>query len=260
MVVNKRKSLAQNFLTNSHLAALLLNETSIMPDDIVYEIGPGTVILTRELAKRAKRVIAVEKDRELYMKLKKKFLLNDNIILHNADFLKFRIKEFYYKIFANIPFNITSAIIRRIIHPTNPPAEAYLIVQKEAAERFTGLSKTTQCSVLVKPWFSVNAIWSFRRTDFSPVPNVDVVLMHIKKRTPSLISAGDRPIYERFIKCGFGAWRKDLKLNYKNIFSHNQWKRLSRDLGFSVNVQPSELRVRQWLGLFELFKRNIYRY
>jgi 23S rRNA (adenine-N6)-dimethyltransferase len=260
MSVNKRKSLAQNFLAKSHLAVLLLNASSVMPDDIVYEIGPGTGMLTKELGKMAKRVIAVEKDPELYMKLKKKFLLNDSIILHNADFLQFRIKESYYKVFANVPFNITSAIIRKIIYATNPPVEAYLIVQKEAAERFIGISKTTQSSVLVKPWFSVKTIWSFKRTDFSPVPNVDVVMLYIGKRVPSLISARDRPIYERFIKYGFSAWRKDLKLNYKNIFSHNQWKRLSRDLDFSVHAKPSELRFRQWLGLFELFKRNMYRY
>ena len=111
MSVNYRKSLAQNFLRKSHLAASLLDESSISLADIVYEIGPGTGMLTRELAKRAKKVIAIEKDYELYVKLKKKFEHNDPIILHNSDFLKFKIKESYYKIFANIPFNITSAVV-----------------------------------------------------------------------------------------------------------------------------------------------------
>jgi len=260
MIVNNRKSLAQNFLTKSHLVASLLNESSISLDDIVYEIGPGTGMLTKELGKRAKKVIAIEKDCDLYMELKKKFELNDNIILYNGDFLKFKIKESYYKVFANIPFNITSAVIRKTVYAANPPVEAYLILQKEAAEKFIGATKTTQFSVLVKPWFRLKIIRFFKRTDFSPVPNVDVVMLHIEKRTPSLISPIDIPIYERFIKCGFGAWRKNLKLNYKNIFSHNQWKKLSRDLEFPFRAKPSELRFRQWLGLFEFFKKNIYRY
>lgn len=256
MSENYRKSLAQNFLTKAHLAASLLNDSSISLADIVYEIGPGTGMLTKELGKRAKKVIAIEKDYELYMKLKRKFELNANIVLYNADFLQFKITESYYKIFANIPFNITSAVVRKIVYAANPPVEAYLILQKEAAEKFIGAPKTTQFSILVKPCFRLKIIRFFKRTDFSPVPNVDVVMLHIEKRIPSLISPKDIRIYERFVKCGFGAWRQNLKLNYKNIFSHNQWKKLSHDLEFSIRAKPSELTFRQWLGLFGFFKKR----
>ena len=89
-------------------------------------------MITKELARKTKKVIAKEKDYYLYVKLKKKFELTKNIILYNADFLKFKIKEPYYKIFANIPFNITSAVIRKIVYAPNLPIDAYLILQKEA--------------------------------------------------------------------------------------------------------------------------------
>ncbi len=260
MIVNNQKLLAQNFLAKSHLAASLLNESSINSDDIVYEIGPGTGILTKELVKRAKKVIAIEKDYALYTGLKRKFGLSSNIVLYNADFLKFKIKDSYYKVFASIPFNITSAIIRKIVYAPNPPVEAYLILQKEAAEKFMGVRKTTQFSVLLKPLFKLKITRFFRRTDFSPVPDVDIVMLHLEKRVPSLISPTDIPVYERFIKCGFGAWRKNLKSNYKTIFSYSQWKRLSREHGFSIRAKPSELRFVQWFGLFEFFKKNLYRY
>jgi len=255
MSVNYRKSLAQNFLAKAHLVVSLLNESSISSDDIVYEIGPGTGMITKELAKRAKKVIAVEKDYNLYMKLQKKFELNNTIVLYHADFLKFKITESYYKVFANIPFNITSAVMRKIVYAANPPVEAYLILQKEAAEKFVGTPKTTQFSVLIKPWFRLKVIRFFKRTDFSPVPHVDVVLLHIDKRTPPLVSQRDIPVYEKFIKCGFNAWRKNLKMNYKDIFSYNQWKKLSRNLEFSIHAKPSELSFRQWRGLFEFFKK-----
>jgi 23S rRNA (adenine-N6)-dimethyltransferase len=256
MSVHYRKSLAQNFLREAHLAASLINNSSISSDDIVYEIGPGTGVITKELAKRAKKVIAVEKDCHLYMKLKRKFELNDDIVLYNADFLKFKIRETFYKVFTNVPFNITSAVIRKIICRANPPGEAYLIVQKEAAEKFLGVPKTTQFSVLVKPWFRLKITRFFKRTDFSPIPHVDVVLLHMEKRNPPLVAPRDMPLYERFIKCGFNAWRKNLKLNYKNIFSHNQWKKLSRDFRFPIHAKPSELSFRQWVGLFEFFKKK----
>ncbi|MDH4211896.1 MAG: 23S ribosomal RNA methyltransferase Erm [candidate division WOR-3 bacterium] len=254
MATSNQKSLAQNFLAKRRLAVSLLNGSSIAMDDIVYEIGPGKGILTAELCKRAKKVIAIEKDHVLYLKLKKKFEFNDNIILYNADFLRFRIKESCYKVFANMPFNITSAAIRKILCAANSPADAYLIVQREAAEKFTGTPRTTQFSVLLKPHFRPKIIRRFKRTDFSPVPNVDVVMLHIEKRTSSLVSAADISAYEQFIKRGFGAWRKDLKSNYKHVFSHNQWKRLSRDLEFPIRAKPSEIQFRQWLGLFDFYK------
>ena len=255
---DNRKSLAQNFIAKSHLAALLLKQSSIGLNDIVYEIGPGSGMLTRELVKKSKKVIAIEKDYNLYAGLKKKFDCSDNLMLFNTDFLKFKIKEPCYKIFANIPFNITAAVIRKIVYLANPPNEAYLVLQKEAAEKFAGISKTTQFSVLIKPWFQIKIIRYFRHFDFSPVPKVDVVMLHLAKRVPALISARDIQVYERFIKYVFGAWHKDLKANFGNIFSYTQWKRLAHELGFRIHAIPSELSFRQWLGLFEFFRKNIH--
>ena len=255
MSVKSRKTLGQNFLTKSHLAASLVNDSSINHNDIVYEIGSGRGKLTIELSKRAKKVIAIEKDRELFIELQKKFAFNGNIEFHNADFLRYEMKEPCYKVFANVPFNITSAVVRKLVYAIHPPDEAYLIVQKEAAGKFIGVPATTQFSVLVKPWFRLKITRFFKRTDFSPVPSVDAVMLHTEKRTHPLVSPAGTSLYESFIKRGFGAWRKNLKSNYKNVFSHRQWKRLSSDLEFPIHAQPSELGFSQWIGLFEFYKK-----
>ncbi len=254
MIVNKRKSLAQNFLTKSHFAVTLLNESSINQNDTIYEIGPGKGRLTKEIAKRVKKIIAIEKDHALYVKLLRKFGHTDNITVHNADFLSFKIKESHYKVFANVPFNITSAVVRKLVYTENPPEEAYLIVQREAAEKFIGVPKTTQFSVLLKPRFFLKITRYFRRTDFSPIPSVDVAMLHIKKRNCPLVATKDTMIYESFIKRGFGVWKKNLKTNYKGIFSYQQWKRLSRDFAFPIHAKPSELSFGQWLDLFKFYK------
>ncbi len=255
MPVSKRKILAQNFITRSSLVDSLLDIISIEPADIVCEIGPGTGVLTKGLAKRAGKVIAIEKDTDLYMSLIQKFEHNENVVLYNADFLRFRVKDSRYKVVANLPFNITSAAMRKIIHSANPPVEAYLIMQKEAAEKFTGIPMTSQFSVMVKPWFRLRIIKYFRRTDFSPVPNVDVVMLHMKKRSPPLVVLKDRHVYEKFIGRGFNAWKKNVKQNFKNTFTYVQWKRLSRDLAFPLCAKPSELQFRHWLGLFGFFRK-----
>jgi 16S rRNA A1518/A1519 N6-dimethyltransferase RsmA/KsgA/DIM1 with predicted DNA glycosylase/AP lyase activity len=258
MTAKNQKLLAQNFLVKSHLPVSLLNNSSINTNDVVYEIGPGTGMLTKELAKRAKRVIAIEKDRDLYIKLKRKFTLNDNVFLFNADFLHFRIQESHYKVFANIPFNITSAIMRRILYGKYTPSEAYLVMQREAAEKFSGRPAETQSSILSKPWFRLNIIKKFVATDFKPLPKVNVVLLHVEKRKKPLVSRKNAAIYQRFVKHGFSAWKRSLKVAYEPVFTYVQWRKLSRNLRFPFKATPTQLTFEQWLGLFCFYLRNVY--
>jgi len=255
MSSRKRIALAQNFIKRSSLVSGLLDASSISANDIVYEIGPGTGIITGELTKRAKQVIAIEKDNILYEGLKKKFAKSDNIVLHHADFMTFTIKDTHYKIYANIPFNITSAIVRKLLLMKNPPDEAYMIMQKQAAQKFIGIPKTSQFSVLAKPWFLFAIVKFFKRTDFEPIPAVDIVMLHIKKRNPPLIVPEETSVYERFVKLGFNAWKKNLKQNYKSVFSYAQWKHLSRDLQFPFHARPTDLSFHQWLALFRFYMK-----
>jgi 23S rRNA (adenine-N6)-dimethyltransferase len=253
MPANKQKYLSQNFLARPRLATALVNMSTIGQHDIVCEIGPGKGILTKELAERAKKVIAIEKDRDLYSYLTKKFAANTRIVLYHGDFLKFRIRESDYKIFANIPFHITSAIIRKITRAEHAPKESYLIMQKQAAEKLAGIGKTSRSSVLARARFRIKIIRSFKRTDFVPVPQKDIVMLYVEKRIFPLVDLKDMDTYKRFITRGFGAWKKNLKLSYKHVFTYPQWKRLAHDLGFPVQAAPSELSFDQWLGLFRFF-------
>lgn len=86
-----------------------------------------------------------------------------------------------------------------------------------------------------------------------PVPSVDSVLLRIKKRDHPLVSEKDANLYRRFVRYGFEAWKKSLKIAFKGIFTCAQWKRLSRDLHFSLKATPTQLTFEQWLGLFEYF-------
>lgn len=256
-MVRKRILFAQNFLKSRSLVERIITRSSISQSDIVYEIGPGDGVITSELAKKAKKVIAIEIDIDLINKLKDMFTKNPNVEIINADFMEYQINTPKYKVFSNIPFNITADIARKLLYSSNPPIDTYLILQKEAAMKFSGQPVETEFSVLIKPWFSFEIIWEFERSDFIPVPAVDVVLLHIKKRTPSLVAADDANIYRKFVKFGFEAWKKDLKIAYKNIFTYEQWKRLARENGFPINVTPSQLYFDQWLRIFQFFLRGI---
>lgn len=256
-MVRKRILLAQNFLKSQSLVERLILKTSIDGSDTVYEIGPGDGIITRALARKAAKVIAIEIDQYLVEKLREAFKEQKNIEIYHGDFLDYHITSHKYKIFSNIPFNITSDIVRKILLSPSPAIDAYLIMQKEAAIKFSGYPTDTEFSVLAKPWFSFETIWEFQRSDFIPLPAVDVVLLHISKRNPPLVSQENAGAFKRFVKLGFGAWKKDLKTAYKDIFTYEQWKRLSKDNRFSIKATPTQLSFEQWLKLFEYFLTGV---
>jgi 23S rRNA (adenine-N6)-dimethyltransferase len=254
---DKQTALAQNFLRSSKLVRSLLDISSIESSDTVFEVGPGRGIITAELAQIARKVIAIEKDPDLARQLCRRFKSASNVQIITNDFLQYHVPAREYKIFANIPYNITAWIVRKILYTPPVPSEAYLIVQKEAAEKFSGSPEETQFSILAKPWFDVQIIRELRKTDFEPMPKVDSVLLSIKKRQPALIRKEDAFLYHSFVRYGFGRWKSSLKLIFKPIFTYQQWKHLSKDLHFPLNIIPSKLSFEQWLGLFEGFKQRV---
>ena len=252
--------LAQNFLRSPKLVRSLLGVSSVAPGDILYEIGPGRGIITGELAQIASQVIAVEKDAFLAEGLRRRFQGVRNVAIISDDFLRYQIPHRQYKIFANIPYNLTADILRKILYTPPVPAEAYLIMQKEAAQKFSGSPYETQFSILAKPMFELQILRELRRTDFEPVPRVDSVLLQIKRRPVSLVRKEDLSLYRSFVCYGFGRWKRSLKLIFEPVFTYPQWKHLSHELYFPLNATPSQLTFAQWMGLFECFKGRVPTY
>ena len=251
----RQVSLAQNFLRSPELARRLVGMSQIGPRDIVYEIGPGNGIITAVLATVAKQVIAIEKDPVLVHRLRERFRPFGNVEIVQKDFLgyTFRTSASEQKIFGNIPYNITSRVVRKILYERSNIAETHLILQKEAARKFSGSPKECLCSILAKPFFEFQILYQLRRTDFSPMPAVDSVLLSIKRRTRPLIEMHEVASYHDFVQYGFGRWKPNLKLAFKSVFTYKQWKRLARDLHFPVNATPTELSFEQWLDLYHGF-------
>ena len=253
----KQIVLAQNFLRSSKLVRSLLDTSSIGSYDVVYEIGSGRGMITAELARIARKVIAIEKDPILVQDLRKRFQGAGNVEVVAIDFMRYHIFHQHYKIFANIPYNITADIVRKILYVPPVPSEAYLVIQKEAAEKFSGNPTETQFSILAKPLFDIRIIRELKRTDFEPVPNVDSVLLYIKKRPSLLVREEDAFLYRSFVRYGFGRWKNSLKLIFKPIFTYEQWKHLSKNLHLPLDATPTKLTFEQWLGLFECFKQRV---
>ncbi|HXQ71611.1 MAG TPA: 23S ribosomal RNA methyltransferase Erm [Pyrinomonadaceae bacterium] len=255
-MVRKRIALAQNFLKDPRLVRQLVKNSSLTKEELVLEIGPGEGIITAELTDTAGKVIAVEKDSTLAAELRKKLKNKPNLEILEGDFLNLSPIASEYKIFSNIPFNRTADILKQILKSKHLN-EAYLIMQAEAAAKYSGMPKETEVSVLAKPWFDFEVMHQFARTDFEPVPSVEVVMLHIQRRVEPLIATRHESLYRQFVRTGFRSTRENLSLAYKKIFTYEQWKRLARDLSFTIKVKPTELRFEQWLALFKYFLTGV---
>jgi len=245
---------AQHFLKDPYLVASLLDSCSIGHDDVVYEVGPGKGIITEQLALRCKQVVAIEKDPRLSALLLQQFADRPNVTIHEGDFLDYCLPRKPYKVFANIPFNITTAIVTRLAETQYPPEDAYLTMQKEAAEKFLGMPHESLYAVLLKAWFEVEMMHHFRRKDFVPEPGVDVVMLRLRKRGPPLVNPADRQCFRDFVVYGFTTWQPTLGGILKGIFTGPQLKHMRRELGIDLDATPTLLTFEQWLNIFEYFK------
>ncbi len=248
---------SQNFLRDPRVVAALLDECHLEPDSVVYEIGPGKGIMTEQLAVRYPHVVAIEKDPQLAALLRRRFARTPNVTIREGDFLHYRLPRERYQVVANIPFNITSAIVTKLTTAPTPPEHAYLSMQREAADTLLGRPRESLRTVLLKPWFEIETIHHFRRIDFEPAPRVDVVMLRLRKRGPPLVSHRDRQSFRDFVTYTFTAWQPTIELALRRLCARRHFNTLRGGLSFSLDVAPTALALDHWLELFAAFQVSV---
>lgn len=197
----KRLSDSQNFITGKELIQRLIRLTDLDPNDTVIEIGTGKGHLTDALCRKCGRVCSVELDRKLYEGSKLKLAGYSNLTLIYGDFLKYSLPaKGDYKVFSNIPYCITTQIIKKLTAAPNPPKDIWLIMEKGAAKRFAGTGKETKQSLLLKVNWDMKILYHFRREDFHPMPSVDSVMVHFSRKSVPDLSKRDLEDFQRFIE------------------------------------------------------------
>lgn len=230
---------SQHFLRSPRFAKELIGHTSIKRADTVYDIGAGSGVIASALAGRCQKVVAIEFEPRTAATLLKNMEKYPNVQVVQDDFLSIPLPETPYKVFANIPFHLSSPIVRKLTEATNPPDAAYLIVQKQFANKLLPGHKgfSSQLGMSLGSQFAIRIRKRLKRTDFWPFPNVDTVLLEIKRRDVPLISPGELPAYRRFITDNFSSPAAFSKLP------------LSR-LGIPPGTKPSSLTLDDWIVLF----------
>jgi len=251
---HRRIVYSQNFLRNPRLVDRLLDRSGIAADDLVIEIGPGRGVITERLAARCRQVLAVEKDPRLVEELRQRFAEATNVALFASDFLGFPLPLTTYKVFANIPFNITAAIVGKLTSGSSPPVDAYLGVQREAAERFLGTPRETLVAVLLKPWFEPAIVHCFQPSDFTPAPAVEVVLLRLRRREAPLVAPGDAALYGDLAAYAFTAWQPTVAGALTRILPRRTVIEIERTASVPLDRPPSAVPFTAWPTLASAFQ------
>lgn len=249
-IITEPQPRSQHFLRTPAVARSIVRRARLQPGQLVVEPGAGSGMLTRALADAGCRVVAIEKDARLYRSLRARFVGRTNVECHHGDALTFPLPRGPYVLVSNVPFSITASLVRRLLGAPNPPAQAWLLVQREAAMKFAGIPRESMFSLLHKPAFRFRIAGSIEAADFVPPPPVGVALLHIDHRQPALVSPREAPAYERFVRRAFRGGAPDVRTAMRPYLTHRQLQRLAAEHGFALAARPSELRFEQWLALF----------
>lgn len=221
-----KKHFGQNFLTDKNLLKKIIVSAKIENKHVI-EIGPGKGALTQFLVTYAKSVTAYEIDDTLRLFLNKLEKANNNLEVIYKDILNINIpddKE--YDVVANIPYNITSPIIFKLIEAPNI-LSATLMVQKEVAERITSKPNNkayNSLSVIVQYYMEVEKIMIVKRNMFKPQPNVDSAVFKMSRRKPVLLSSNEEEVFIKIVKGAFIQKRKTLVNNWIASFGFEKEK------------------------------------
>lgn len=227
------KSLGQNFLVDPYVCPKMVKMAGINNNIGVIEIGPGIGVLTVEIAKYAKKCVAIEVDEKLLPILSETLNECNNVKIINQDVLKINLHELIKKEFenmdvivcANLPYYITSPIIMHLIESKLPIKCVTVMVQKEAAERITALPGTRNVgaiSIAVRYYCEPSVLFDVPRESFLPAPEVDSAVIKLKVREKPAVEVESEEIFFKIVKAAFSQRRKTIVNSLFNNFNFSK--------------------------------------
>jgi 16S rRNA (adenine1518-N6/adenine1519-N6)-dimethyltransferase len=248
-----KKSLGQNFLITPVHNLKIINSAGLLGNEIVLEIGPGLGSLTQLLAKRAKKIIAVELDSTLIPPLREILSGYTNVEIIQGDILKKDlsnlIPESNYVVIANIPYYITSKLIRKLLEAPNRPNRIILTVQHEVAQRICATPPDMNLLGLsVQVYGKPNFVGKIPAGAFYPIPKVDSGIIRIDILNSPRILPEIIDIFFKLIKAGFNQKRKNLRNSLSSGLSLSklEMEEILLRAGIDPTRRPQTLNINEW--------------
>jgi 16S rRNA (adenine1518-N6/adenine1519-N6)-dimethyltransferase len=260
--ISPKRSLGQNFLIDESAALRIVAAAELRPDDVVLEIGPGLGALTLHLAADAQRVIAVELDQRLIPVLHRNLDEKENVQIIHGDILHVdpaKILPAGYKAVANIPYYITSALLRHLLEADVCPSLMVLTVQEEVARRIVaGPGNMSLLAVSVQFYGQPRIVARLKAGAFYPKPKVDsaVVQIDLRAGARSAPDVRDVEFFFRLARAGFGKRRKQLRnaLASGLTLPHKEVEAALAAADIDPQRRAETLSVDEWAALVEGFR------
>lgn len=266
-----QKKFGQNFLIDDHVITKIINAAEIMKDDLVLEIGPGIGTMTQYLAESARKVIAVEIDKNLIPILGETLAEYDNVTVINEDILKLDINRLVeeenagkpIKVVANLPYYITTPIIMGLFESHVPLQSITVMVQKEVADRmqvgpgskdYGALSLAVQ--YYAKPYIAANV----PPNCFIPRPGVGSAVIRLTRYEEPPVTVKDESLMFKLIRASFNQRRKTLQNGIANSpelpYSKAQVEKALEKMGLAANVRGESLTLAEFAKLSDIISEE----
>lgn len=244
-----KQSLGQNFLIDTNVAEKIVRSLSLTPADHVLEIGPGQGSLTRLIVAKVAKLIAVELDQRLVSLLADQFETAKNFQLIHADFMQLDIESLAgpdnkLRIVGNVPYNISSQIIFKVIENRNVVKDMTLMLQREVAQRIVAKPDTKDygiLSVISQAYTNVDVLFKVSRHVFSPAPNVDSAIVHWSFDSELSRTIKNEIFFRQIVRKAFAQRRKMLRNSLKDLVKNLQATPVALDR------RPEQLAIREWI-------------
>jgi 16S rRNA (adenine1518-N6/adenine1519-N6)-dimethyltransferase len=254
-----KKSLGQHWLTDSAALQSICGAGEITPEDTVLEIGPGTGTLTKLLVEKAKQVIAVEYDPKLAQELPSR-VKAQNLQVTTQDILAYDLTALPpdYKVVANIPYYLTSKLIRTLSETTNQASLVVVLVQKEVAQRVAANpGDMSLLSVSAQFYWQVSLGQVVPARLFTPPPKPDSQVLILRRRSELLFPDTDTKKFFSIVKAGFSARRKKLRGSISGglRITKDDASQLLQSAGIDPDKRPQELSIDNWHRLYRVYEK-----
>ncbi len=253
-----RKRLGQHFLVDGSVQEQILSAAELAADDTILEVGPGLGIMTRELARKVRRVIAVELDDQLAAFLKQEMASLPNVTIINEDILKLDPAALLpetepYKVVANLPYYITSPVLRHFLEANVKPGLMVVMVQKEVAEAIVaGPGKRSLLSISVQLYGQPGIISRVPAGAFYPAPEVDSAILRIDLYSKLAVAVDNIESFFETVRAGFANPRKQLanSLSHGLGISKPEVSHLLEEAGIAPQRRAETLTLEEWSQLW----------
>ena len=260
--IRPNKSFGQNFLVDRAVLQQIVDAARLEPGEQVLEVGAGTGVLTRELAKLARRVVAVEIERDMIELLRDTTARYPNVELVTRSLLALDPREVFgqepYKLVANLPYYITAPTFRHFLESENPPRLLVVMVQYEVAQRIVAVpGDLSLLGVSVQFYGKPELVAHVPARAFYPAPKVDSAILRIEVFDQVPLTRKERDSFFRVVQAGFAEKRKQLH----NALTHHLHRKNEeiRDCLVAANIDPSRraetLSIDDWMRLWEVLRR-----